>query len=446
MTEAPKLRDYQQRGIDETAARWSLQDVRSVLLVLPTGGGKTVIAVSMILRALAKGKRVLFVVHREELVANVGKRLLEAGVTDLCLHAQGRMQGSPTATVHVGMIQTYTAHGVRPADVGLIIVDEAHHTVARTYRALIACYPKVPVLGLTATPERTDRSPLGDVFDEMVVCSSVAELVALGWLVACRVVRPAKALGGPAAAPLTAYARFASGRPGVGFIGRTAEAAEQAAQFERFGGYSSGAVDGKTDDGLRRRLLARAHTDLDVLWNVAVCTEGVDVPRWEVCIMAAGTSSVSMFLQRIGRILRAYPGKSGAILLDLCGAVHLHGLPDDPWQWSLTGPAKNGRTSKLWTCGSCFAVLAEHPGGPCPQCGAVPEITAQEKRAQEADLSEQHKIASQPEKYAVFRGLVETAIARGYKPGWIGLRFKEQFGRHPPFRLPPELKKGGAHA
>jgi DNA repair protein RadD len=183
------LRPYQRASIAELMASTALRQI----LVAPTGAGKTVIAADMICAALAKGKRVLFVAHRRELIHQTQAKLADFGIDAGVILASEPTD--PIAAAQVASIQTLWQRAVvrktadlPPAD--LIVIDEAHHCCARTYRTLIDKYPNVPIVGMTATPCRGDGRGLGNIFTAMVECPSVQELIDLGHLVPTKVFAP----------------------------------------------------------------------------------------------------------------------------------------------------------------------------------------------------------------------------------------------------------------
>ena len=166
------LRDYQVRAIDLVRAEYR-RGRKAVLLVLPTGAGKTATASQLIAWAVARGRRCLFIVHRREIVLDTARRLRAAGVPcGVVMSSEARTD----APVQVCSIQTLVAREQHPpAD--LLVWDEAHHCAAETYRAIRAQYPAAWHLGLTATPERSDGAPLGDAFEALVAPISVAEQI-----------------------------------------------------------------------------------------------------------------------------------------------------------------------------------------------------------------------------------------------------------------------------
>jgi len=431
-----RLRDYQVRAVDAADLAF-LGGARSVLVVAPTGAGKGTIAAWRLQAEVARGGRCVFLVHREEIVSDVASRLLAAGCSDVATRSGGRLVGAPDARVQVCSVQTLTARPDARPPATLLVTDEAHHAVAATYRALYAAYPGVPHLGLTATPERSDRTALGDVYDELVTVASVRELTEAGWLVPCDVIAPAKAAQALACSPAEALARYAPKGRALVFCGTKDEARELAAQ------HGGACVIGETRDrGDVLRAFRRG--EIPFLSTVQVLTEGVDVPEAEVVILARGCSSVGMFLQITGRVLRPAPGKARALLVDLRGAVHAHGMPDDDRAFSLTGRAISGKAKgePIRQCASCGRVAKTWLGA-CPRCGsAPPPMPAQRVKA--AALAKVTSTASEGERRAYFDALCAQARRSGYRPGWVGIRFKGRFGHWP--KWPVSKAAEGARA
>jgi superfamily II DNA or RNA helicase len=157
------LRSYQERGIAQIKAEIAAGR-RRVLYVAPTGSGKMVTAASLIATAVLRGERVLFLAHRRELIQQASRNLFKLGVEHGII--QAGFPSRPGERVQVASIQTLHARAVRtrkielpPAD--MVVVDEAHHCPARTYRQLIRAYPEAVILGMTATPCRSDGRGLG---------------------------------------------------------------------------------------------------------------------------------------------------------------------------------------------------------------------------------------------------------------------------------------------
>jgi DNA repair protein RadD len=332
-----QLRDYQQRAIDE--ARKALTTVgnrrKSVLLVSPVGSGKTVIGAAITHSACAKGRRALWLVHRTELITQSAKALIAQGLHVGVVAASQPAANDPSAPVQIASVDTLAARGERPpAD--LIIVDEAHHGAARTWRGILDAYPSATVVGLTATPQRSDGSGLGgDLFSRLVVVTTPRELEAEGHLVPMEVIRPDRPLkpGQIAQRPVDAWMQHAKGRPTIVFCQSVEHASATATAFP----YAH-TISGTTLPGPREQILhAFRDGHIPVLCNVAVITEGTDLPLTSCIIIARGCGTPGLFMQMTGRGSRPHPGKTDCIVLDLRGVSHEHGHPYDPQEYSLDG-------------------------------------------------------------------------------------------------------------
>jgi superfamily II DNA or RNA helicase len=192
--ERATLRPYQISVIEELEAAIAAAK-RRILIVAPTGSGKTVKAAEIIARTVRKGGKVLVLAHRREIVAQTCRKLHDVGVEHGVV--QAGFPTRPGEPVQVASIQTLHARAVRsrrfelpPAD--LVVVDEAHHAPAKTYRKLLDLYPHAVVIGLTATPCRGDGRGLGDLFEELIECPSVGELTKLGYLVPAQFYAPSR--------------------------------------------------------------------------------------------------------------------------------------------------------------------------------------------------------------------------------------------------------------
>lgn len=364
------LRDYQQRAIADLRAAYA-RGRRAPCLVLPTGAGKTVIAAEIIRASIARSKRTLFLVHRQELLAQSVAKLEATGITDLRIIQAGNDLGSPMAPVAVASIPTLTRWTDRQPPADLVIVDECHHVVAKTWLRLADHYRAAHLLGLTATPQRADGKPLGDVFDVIVVGATVAELTGLGHLVPCRVYAPPQQLetNEIAISPVDAYRKHGDDARAVIFC-VTVEHARRVADEMNEAGIKTGVIWGSMSLTDRRATLSAL--DAGTLTAVASChvlTEGWDSPRVATCILARKPQHAGLYLQMVGRVLRPAPGKSRATLIDLCGSVHDHGPPDLEREFTLDGKgiSKTDRDT-IRQCPNCGGVFVAGPEA-CPMCG-----------------------------------------------------------------------------
>lgn len=187
-----QFRDYQHAAVED-ARRCFAKGDRRILLVAPTGAGKTVIAAMFAKLAVEKDRRVLFLAHRRELVKQCESKLISFGVEPGVIMAGEDIQLD--YEVQVASIDTLRARAMSTdrmpmprADV--VMIDEAHRSLAPTYLQLIEAYPDAAIIGLTATPVRGDGKGLGHVYDDMVLCPSVGELTESGYLVPARYFAP----------------------------------------------------------------------------------------------------------------------------------------------------------------------------------------------------------------------------------------------------------------
>ena len=416
---------------------------RSVLCVMPTGAGKTVL---FCLEAARTPGRVLVVAHRRELILQAHRALRRGG-----LDASVWPSATP-GRVSVGSVQTLSRR-VLPR-FNLIIVDECHHAVAGQYAALIEQHPEARILGMTASPERLDGRGLGTVFQRMVVGPSVADLVTDGWLVPCRAF-------GPEHAPDLSRVRTVAGEfnsadlateldkptitgdatahyelicpyvPAIAFCVSVQHALHTAAAF-RADGWRSTAVHGGMPEQERDAAIAGlANGRVQVLTSCSLIDEGLDVPGVGCVIDLAPTKSLGRYLQRGGRAMRPASGKQEMYYLDHAGNVGRHGLLADPRAWTLDSGRRKTTTARVVQCPMCYALHAPSPI--CPACshayaaarkpkreieqtaGELQEYTADDMRLRSAPVKQLLKDAKT-------RIDVEAiAKARGYAPAWVNI-------------------------
>lgn len=455
-----ELRDYQQAGVGRIREAFARR-TRRVLFCLPTGGGKTIVFCWIGAAVAARGKRVVVLVHRAELLKQVFKALAGMGVEHGLIAAGHPATEAAVQVASVATLARRLAAGFSPPD--LLVVDECHHAVAGTWNKVIGAAPESFVLGVSATPARLDGRGLGSAFDVMVEGPTVAELTAAGHLVPARVFAPPERLdlsrikvrageydarqlaeamaGGTLIGDAVAhYRRLAAGRPAVAFCASIEHSDLVVARF-RDAGVAAAHVDGQTDPAERRRRIAALGTgELQVLCNVDLIGEGVDIPAIGAVLLLRPTRSVARFLQYAGRALRPSPRKSEAIILDHAGCTWMHGLPDAPRNWSLEGQPQRAQQraeaagERLRQCEACGAF--EALGTPaCGTCGASLKPCPAEIREAEAELVERQRQQVDQVRRMDY-GTVErwantpdrlriAARVRGYHPGWVKHRLNE---------------------
>lgn len=425
-----ELRPYQTRTIDEVRALYA-RGTKRVLIVAPTGFGKTATASTLIRSARMRGKRVLFCVHRREILADTRRRLEALGLRVGMVLAGAKPD--PDAEVQLASVQTITARQVVPP-AELLVWDEAHHCAAETYRAIAAKYPDAWHLGLTATPMRADGAGLGDAFDALVVGATVRELVADGYLAPADALCPAVEGKGIAMDPVEAVAAHAPGRRVVMF--------QRSVEFSRDccarGGPGWAHVDGETPARERADILARfAAGALDVVSNVFVLTEGWDCPAADTVVLARAFGSVATYLQAVGRVLRVPPDRPDkrALIVDLGDNVREHGMPEADREFALDGKPIRRKELAPTLCRMCGAV--RRPDAPsCWRCAAVfpppPRPVVRNVALASFDGAALTGAGMSLRKRAALEQLQAIARERGYKPGWVAHRFKSRFGHWPP--------------
>lgn len=418
-------RPHQIRALEMLAEGWRTGS-RAQLLCMPTGAGKTHVGLRCASMAIERGKRVLWVVHREELWKQPRDRILEDGwsAEKLRIIAGGRGHGAEDAPLTIASIQTLRRWGglsaKRLPQADFVIFDEARHYVAADWRVVAKEYERVGYrLGLDATPIRDDGASMRELFDRLVVPTSVRELVEASLLVPHTVWAPAEFQDELAKDPVDAYFELCPGQIAVVFCASVGHAKMLAQQFND-AGIQAASVDGKTDEDEREQ----AFRDLSagrirVLTNVRVATEGTDVPSIEAVIHAAPCRSLSDWIQKGGRGLRTAPGKTKLSVIDLHGSIHLgHGLLDDPHKFSLDGAGITlaDALPPLAQCPKCFAW--GRSARSCPSCGrTLPEVVAKPPRIKAADLQEVRSVDSANKRQERLNRWAVEEIRKGFAEG-----------------------------
>lgn len=348
-----ELRDYQ---VDLYAEARELRrkGAKSILLQLPTGGGKTRIAAELLRNCVAKGFNAWFLCHRREILKQTTVTLYQAGVPASIVAA-----GVPInklAQVQVCSIQTMVRRYNQLARPHLIIVDECHHIIASSWSLLIAAFPDAVLIGLSATPERLDGAGLGKYFQHLLVGPSTRTLIEQGWLSPYRFFAPghldmtgveivagdfnkkqvdqkmrAAAVTGDA---LFTYTKHVNGKRAIAFAWSVESSIELAAKFNK-AGIPAAHIDGGTDERTRDRIIDMFREGrILFLSNVDIVSEGFDLPGCDAGFFLRPTQSLTLHLQQIGRTLRYMPGKV-AYLFDHAGNCRRLGLPDDDREWTL---------------------------------------------------------------------------------------------------------------
>jgi len=439
-----QLRPYQEALVAQIRFQYQFGH-SSVLAVLPTGGGKTVIFSHIAQSAARKGNRVCILVHRAELLDQASRSLTAMDVPHGCIRANRKMD--LTHSVQVASVQTLARrlHLMPPDFFQLLVVDEAHHTNAGTWRNVVEHFNFAKLLGVTATPIRGDGRGLGEWYQTMVLGPSIKQLTDDGFLAPAQVFVPPgfdtsnlrKRMGDydlrQAEEGLRAivgdcighYRQHLDGKTAIAFCATVAHAEEVAKSFN-LAGIQAESIDGTMSNDCRQDLLRRLGSgDIKVLTSCALIGEGVDVPSVGGCILLRPTESVGLHLQMIGRCLRPMDGKR-AVVLDHVGNMLKLGHHLEDRDWTLDGiKKKDGKAPPVKVCPSCYA--ANYAAArECIECGhqfqaeerEIDVIPGQLEELQTGSWFVQSRLKREQRNAQSLEDLKKLAHQRGYKPGW----------------------------
>lgn len=433
-----QLRDYQLELIDGVYQSMSKGN-KNIMVQSPAGSGKSVTMSEIARRATDKGNNVLFVVHRRELVEQIRGTFIANNVDmQLC---------------HVGMVQTVSNQLKRNkvTEPSLILVDEGHHSLARTYQNIFEEFPNAYVLSFTATPWRMSNKGFTEVFTDLILGKSVK------WLIDNNRLAPFKyysvnllqniqmkhnATGEFSNASIEEamqktifgdvienYQKFAEGKKTIVYT-HSVEASKTVADKFNSNGYKAMQVDGKTPKDERELAMKLFRSgEIKILVNAELYGEGVDVPDCECVILLRPTESLTLFIQQTMRAMRYQPNKQ-AIIIDHVGNYSRHGLPDTEHNWleHFEGTSKKSNQSDsipVKECESCYAVVAS-AYTVCPVCGEeFPKEDPTEYQIDESreleEITEDNIIRlnfKEPKDCKNMEELYQLAKDRNYKPGW----------------------------
>lgn len=385
-----ELRQYQEDLVNKIRQAICSGSNR-VCAVLGCGGGKSVIIATIAKAATDKGNRVLFLVHRKELTAQISRTMNAMGVDPfLC----------KVAMVQTMARQKTLARTIPPA---LIIVDEAHHSLASGYLRIFDYFPDATVVGFTATPQRMGTGGLGKVFQSLV------ESVSTKWLIDNHYLAPyhlysvpltevtgihtrhgdydqgeiAKLMdkGAIFGGTVASWKQRAEGKKTIVYCASIKTSKATAAAFQEQG-VPAAHLDGATPKAEREQIVQDFRDGkILVLCNVDLFGEGFDVPDCEAVQLLRPTKSLTLYIQQAMRPMRINPADPGkeAIILDHVGNYTRHGFPDDDHDWSLEAKKKKKKsettTKQCPVCYHVFIPPKDRGAGPlhCPYCGTALE-------------------------------------------------------------------------
>lgn len=383
------LRDYQLTAISSLRELFKAGH-RQILLVSPTGSGKTIIAAELVRLAVAKGSRVVFIAHRTELIEQTYNKLKDIGIIASVVKADDP-RANKALPVQVCSVQTLSRRqDYPPAEV--VIYDECHHIMSNSSRKLLEYYQNSLLLGLTATPFRTDKLGLDEIFKAHHVAATPRELIDAGYLVDLEAygfespdLTDVKTVAGDFhqgqleiacmnpkvfGAIVDEYVRHGGGRRALLFCVGVKQSLALTEAFQARG-IQAVHLDFETHATIRQQTLADfAEGSVRIVSSCGILTEGFDCPAASMAILARPTKSLTLFLQMCGRVLRPSDGKQAALFHDHGKNFDRHGFPTDDRDWSPQTTPRYVRDTH--TCLYCQFLFATHvckeDGKYCPKC------------------------------------------------------------------------------
>lgn len=439
-----QLRPYQQDLISKIYTRWGSGDKR-VMGQCPTGSGKTVCFTAIVRDFVSSrpNKKILILAHRQELICQAANKIisflgLEPGVI------KNGCESNYDAQIQVGSIQSVVSQSrlEKLEDIGLIIIDEAHHfNLKNSYGKILNQFPDAYVLGVTATPKRLDGKGFEDYFDSLVCGISVQELIERGYLSPFRLYaanRQMKTEGIKTRHGDYSVSQLAQQNDAIELAGnlidtyRTYANGKKTIVFAINVEHSKAIAKAYNDAGIEAAHLDGTHTfedrldtlnrfregEIEVLSNCQLFTEGFDLPNLEVVQIARPTQSLSLWLQMVGRVLRPSEGKELALILDHTNNYQIHKLPNHPRVWTLDGKPKKAAKQ----------LQKDLPNLPTTEKVEKEIVETQHRLAEVvATIDQQWREA--------FQELVQIQTARKYKKSWIYYRLKEMIPPLPVWQM-----------
>jgi DNA repair protein RadD len=445
-----QLRPYQGDAIAKVEGTIE-QGIRRMVLLAPTGAGKTLIASSIVENLHNQSRPVIFTVPALELIDQTLEKFHAAGVNDVGIIQANHWQTDSSRPIQIASVQTLMRRRIPPAD--LVFIDETHRWFDFYRRWMLdPQWSNVPCIGLSATPW---TKGLGAYYQQLIIAATTQDLIDQGYLSKFKVFAPAhpdlegvRTLAGDyqedelAVAmnrrPLIAnivetWLKHGVGRPTLCFAVNRAHA-EHIQQMFLEAGVPAGYIDCETKAEERKQIRSKfASGEYQVVCNVGVLTTGVD---WDVrcIILARPTKSEILFVQIIGRGLRIAEGKDYCLILDHSDTTSRLGFVTDIHHDELNdGRTRVGTTKGIRLPKECPRCACLRPAGTnvCPHCGFVAK-PVDKVRVVNGELRElshnRQAIFNKAQVFGEFKGI---ALERGYKPGFAFYKFKEFFGEEP---------------
>jgi superfamily II DNA or RNA helicase len=431
-----QLRPYQSDLLDRVQQSWDTGN-RAILSQMPTGAGKTIAFAHVIQTFAANGKTILVLAHREELIIQAADKITALTSAEPGIIKAG-YKPEYSRSIQVASVQSLIRRLSKCPQFDLIVIDEAHHATANSYRSILSHFPNSLILGVTATPIRLDGSGFRELFDDLICGVTVRQLIEMGSLSQFKYYAPERSMslvgvrkrGGDfstesienanpsesvAADCLKAYGDYLQDKQAVIFAVSVAHSLAIATSFCA-NNISAAHLDGTSDSDTRARTMsAFREGKIKVLTNCALFDEGLDIPGLDGVILARPTASLGRYLQMVGRALRPSPDKPHATIIDLAGNWQRHGLPDDNRVWSLDGVevVKRDKTKQL----------QRRADGEIEE--VTIDLTPSDIRLKEVNRFQIGERSELDEWEDKFNRLVFRQQANGYAVAWITYRLAE---------------------
>ncbi|HIP38990.1 MAG TPA: DEAD/DEAH box helicase [Desulfocapsa sulfexigens] len=444
-----KLRQYQKDAVLQTRDAIS-SGYKRPLIVAATGAGKTIIYGDIIRRAVEKGNKCLFLVHRRNL-AHQFRETIENEFYIGCGIIMAGEEFESGLSVYCSTIQTYSKRmdlyelefNQFWIDADIILTDESHASVSATYRKVLDAYRDKIIIGCTATPVRADGRGLGAVYDKLLDVAGTKRLTDEGFLSPVRYFAPReidlskvkeqmgdyqkKSLARVVDRPkiigdiVDSWLKLAEGRKTIVFAVNVAHSRHLAEAFNHVG---VGAIhlDAKSADDERASAFAKMENGvIKIICNNLLYVEGMDVPDVSCIVMARPTKSIGLYRQAVGRGMRLSKDKEDLIVIDHGNVVREHGFVTDEIEWILDDKEKawtkkqKPKEKRPVKCRSCHEIFES--ASKCPVCGT--EVRSFGKPVEAADgeleeLTDKKKPATLHEK-RIFLGMLKYYVKENGK-------------------------------
>lgn len=444
-----------------------LEGRRRIIIVLPTGGGKTVVMSAIIHSARRNfASKVLVVVHSIELIDQTVAELEEWGITEVGVIRANDKRYAPLMPVQVASIQTLARRDIDWFQPNLVFVDECHRAAADSYMTnVFDAYPDAIHFGLTATPIRADGRPLGRQFggpyDALEVAAQYSDLIAQKFISEPRcfsvpekpdlssvhtiagdynleeleeVMMGQALVGGIFNRWKELHDWDGTARPTVIFATSIAHSREIEKLFQE-NGVRAAHLDGTTPVEVRRSMLARLESgELQVITNVGVLEEGWNCRQAKCGILARPTKSLRLYMQQVGRFLRPWNGIT-PFILDHAGNFDRHQAPHVDRVWSLDKQSERAKTAgDFKVCPDCYAYITSHLRT-CPHCdhSFARQMDEEAAKIREVNVPLVERTQAIDPRRRDFDEWFETARKKGYKPTWASVQYREKYGGWPPW-------------